>query len=96
MFGLMLTSTHKAAMAEAVADLEQADREINRLTRGWETADKNNQLLRRQLDDSEAELADLRPDALKRRDSLKRSRDRRAAKKNAPARDKRAKNRGGK
>ncbi len=68
---------------KAVTDLEQ-------VVRANETMASGNALLTR-------EVASLRPDAQKWRDSLKRSRDRKAAKKGStpPARDKRAKNRGG-
>lgn len=73
----------EAKFKKAVADLEKADREIAALKNGiegWKAAGR-----------------DLQADAQKWRDSLKRSRDRKEAKKNAitPARDKRAKNRGG-
>lgn len=53
----------EAKFKTAAKDLEQQSVEINRLTSGWEKANADNALLRRQLDDSERELSFLRPDA---------------------------------
>jgi chromosome segregation ATPase len=45
---------------KAVTDLEKNDVEIERLTRGWEKCAADLKLVRSQLDDSEAELADMK------------------------------------
>ena len=86
-----LAATDLAAQAEEIAAYKEGaailhkavtDRgvENERLTLGWEKCASDLILVRRQLDDSEAELALTRPDAQKWRAYLKRSRDRRAGK----------------
>ena len=79
MFGLMKVEDHKAethrlnldlakqgnALSEAKAEARKAAGEVERLTRGWEKANADISLLRRQLNVSEAELAKIRPYAEK-------------------------------